>query len=741
MLSLLLVALPAWPAAASPDNLDVVIVIDQSGSMSGNKAHPAANDPEASRLQVAKLILSRLAKSVENTALVHRVSIIEFGSTVEVPVSLLELKHNIADPGRAAADAANAGDRLVSRDLEDTHTHEALAAAATELRAMARLPDDGSPRKRHVILLTDGHPYAEAGRTPLKDDEVWRLVEREVSALGAEKTPLWIVGLDSRNEYWPKDGRIWVKLAGTPSQVFRAASSYPQLPQLAETIVSKWLGTTMTLPASGKAPNLVSLPPYLGRAVFHIHAREPILPPRIIGPDGRVHAPTITLPSKLLVHTIEHPAAGEYRVDVPPGTAILTVASTEPPRLSKVAPGLFVGMGMASQIRFAAGNASSAPLHEDKLYPITAKVMVAAPDGTSVQLPASLESDGTFLANWTPSALGVHSIGLDARYRPAAGGDESALFPGSKSESVTVTKAPLALNLDSPPTGGWIAIPPGGDGLNVRLTLVEGMSTNIDAPSTMVGDAGTWLQAQPLDPSGIAIGEALPVALDPDGRFSFTIPVAFDLWRGDGWIRPKPVAFKIIAAANRLADDRNLAELRLPPGAESLRVGGNPFSAGPFPVGLPQWIKPLAAALLLAVLVAALYGTYRIFGQGALLRLKDAQQSHPLELRVYDLRRDPGCLNPALKVSLDGVSKIDLSTRIRRQKPGADPEVFSCLRIRRTWRDANRRAQVEYQFKGGTGAKTSSMQLPIDPQGRDLPPQVDETWRLVLQRASRGRNR
>src|SRR5258706_8001648 len=91
--SLLLVLLPmtllSAPLAAAPaggdTGIDLVLLIDQSGSMWGySPDHPEKNDRFNHRIGAAQEIVLRLLSDVEGSPKVHRFSVIDFGDEAEV---------------------------------------------------------------------------------------------------------------------------------------------------------------------------------------------------------------------------------------------------------------------------------------------------------------------------------------------------------------------------------------------------------------------------------------------------------------------------------------------------------------------------------------------------------------------------------------------------------------------------------------------------------------------------------
>src|SRR6185436_13807250 len=130
---------PAGKATGTDiSGLDVIILIDQSGSMFGAGPRSIGNDKYNHRIGQAKNIVYRLAEHVEGTTLVHRVSVIDFGSKAAVVFpSQLRLSFVPGDPGRAIREAKTLAERyLIPKNLGDTNTPEAVALGIQELEKM-----------------------------------------------------------------------------------------------------------------------------------------------------------------------------------------------------------------------------------------------------------------------------------------------------------------------------------------------------------------------------------------------------------------------------------------------------------------------------------------------------------------------------------------------------------------------------------------------------------------------------
>ena len=232
---------PAGKATGTDiSGLDVIILIDQSGSMYGAGSRGSGNDKHNHRIGQAKNIVYRLAEHVEGTSLVHRVSVIDFGSKASVVFpSQLRLSFDPGDPGRALREAKTLAERyLEPKNLRDTNTPEALALGIQELDKMDA-SEALADRRRVMLILTDGRPDLPG----VKSLDVLRSeVTTEADSLKKKDVGLWVVGLNDADNYWNEgDGEFWEKVAG-PGRARLAETSGTSISALVQEIVNEWLG-------------------------------------------------------------------------------------------------------------------------------------------------------------------------------------------------------------------------------------------------------------------------------------------------------------------------------------------------------------------------------------------------------------------------------------------------------------------------------------------------------------------
>ena len=165
------VSVPDTAQAALCFNLDLVFIIDQSQSMSqfqyvkdesgkiredenGEKilvAGPSANDPDKQRITAA-VEMSRVLSDIsldECPGALHRMAVVSFGTEAKLDLPLTEIR---PDTLKIVEEQITSADY----DMGQTDPDRGFDMAAKELDQAASVGD--GPRKRVIVLLTDGEP-------------------------------------------------------------------------------------------------------------------------------------------------------------------------------------------------------------------------------------------------------------------------------------------------------------------------------------------------------------------------------------------------------------------------------------------------------------------------------------------------------------------------------------------------------------------------------------------------------
>ncbi|MCP4146952.1 MAG: VWA domain-containing protein, partial [bacterium] len=212
------------------DGIDIILLIDESGSMGGSNVHPGKNDPLNKRNEFLELILKDIVPAAEKGKS-FRISIIEFGSRYgsgpQWKVSLTKSAYKI--PALRPSESWGHYKDRVKTELSpffkdrfrgNSDHGEAVRIAKQEIEKLIRTPCLPVPigqtgvakRQKIVLLITDGQPYVKTlAQVPLK-----REIERLVGTF-PDEVILLAFGLNNSDDYWfgKGYGAFWQNVTST----------------------------------------------------------------------------------------------------------------------------------------------------------------------------------------------------------------------------------------------------------------------------------------------------------------------------------------------------------------------------------------------------------------------------------------------------------------------------------------------------------------------------------------------
>jgi len=693
VLSLLsFLAAPTGAAAQPVPGLDLVVAIDQSGSLWGHpEYHPQPNDRYGHRIGATRSILERLAADAEDRSRVHRFSIVDFSDEARVAWSGHVLRHEPSDPG-ALGRGLEVGmvKHLGERRGVNTNTPAALRAALGELRDMDGAAA-GAQRRKVVLLLTDGRPQLPpAGRGEML--ERTRRAAEDLLASGAE---LWVVALNDSSQYWLEgDGAFWQQVVGDPARTHLAERAVPGLPAGVDRMVNEWLDL-------GEVPDSpYTAPPYLGHLAFRLSFERPRDPDtvRVLSPAGRPLPRTsadVGGPATYARFALDDPPAGPYRVEGGAGV-VHAAAEPHPPTVRRLLPAAGVDLDADTPVLFQASLGSGAPLRLAEEHPLRAVVEVVDPEGGRQEIAAEDAGEGRFRARWRPVVAGEHQLTLrgwiDHQGSPL---DVFATAAGAGGTVEVSSARALWLRLERPDPEYGLSAYPWSEEAEVRLRLTGADGGEIPV-ADVVTDAVDWLTLEPLDAEGRPSAE--PRALEPGtgGRFSASIPLDLAPRRTPGLWNLGSASFRVAAAEGRLAEGWEIRGIALPEGSEGLRLESDPWAVGPLPVRLARslvWGGVLVALFLVA-------GIVTLVGPRALAdwRVRRTDRGRVFTVRVYDVLADPqGAMAITHRVS--GRSRFKLDGKVRLTL-GTETRVADRFRITRLNSPGRAKARLDYRWSG-----------------------------------------
>lgn len=308
-------------AAAEP-GLDVMLVIDQSGSLW--ELGGVGSDPDLLRMEGARLFAATLG--VDGSAAGYRLGAVYFGTQPMLAAPLTPL----IGPG---SDRQGLLARLSvdPQPLGWTDVSAALALAYQELYQSERAAPD---RAKAVVLFTDGRPQTETLDTPAAAQAYLDELRRDIDAFTDQGAVFHTVLLGNaasdadpvtRDVYRP----LWIELAAAGRGVFfHEARSSQDLAAIYHDIAaqlhrSNSQGMVVQQTVRESLETAVDVGDDWQTATFVIHKSAPDLAVTLMRPDGQIltaDAPGVRysgqLASRYETWSIDRPAAGPWQVQV-----------------------------------------------------------------------------------------------------------------------------------------------------------------------------------------------------------------------------------------------------------------------------------------------------------------------------------------------------------------------------------------------------------------------------------------
>jgi hypothetical protein len=595
-LIVLIIFLVQIPYVFGNDGLDVVFIIDQSGSMSGSllgsKAHPHPNDGTGQRISAVQNAIIRFAEEVEGTPLVHRFSVIEFGSynRLNVPLSDKKLSYNPAQPGAAKRNSKRWAKKLRPKHLGYADTPGAMRAAITEFQHWQTAGLSGT-RERKLLLITDGRPcvFGPRGKRCKSLRQMRTEIKRHAKTLKQMGVDIWVIGLNDSDNYWDQgDGVFWQSIAGRDKNGHHKArlidTAFSGITKITQDIIDDWLNlTSLSLKTEE-----YHIRPYLKRVVFNINANKPDATLQIEYPTSQIKSVAMSRlrrGSYTVRHILENPAPGTYKIKKPPKFFYSIHVEEELATLTFLSS-FIAQKNDQTRVVFQMMQ-TGGPLQEVPEWPINqtvdAKVIITAPSGKQQILPAKFDGNGKFFAVWTPTEENQHQVGFEAKLKVQVDNkgtikkydlvdNTAARYVGKITVDPPIP--PLWLRLENPQPQKGLKISPWADKAPIKMSLYDG-NKRVTALDNLVTNPETWLKLEKMDKSGNPLLK-MPLKVE-DGYFVADIPIQLEIFKGEGWWYPGKLHLQVIAAPNRLPKDRKLNGIWLPEEIqiEEKRLHGN----------------------------------------------------------------------------------------------------------------------------------------------------------------------
>ncbi len=294
-------------------SLDIVFLVDQSGSMSGDDGNP--NDPLGNRFQAPRYAMDWLANNRLGhcPTAIHRIGVISFGS-----VSKVSLPLTVINP--ATQEEWDAQRSTLEQQISEERmgTTDPLLAFKDAAKMLENAPDQGVLlRKQVLVLLTDGQPCVESLGCTYGNDQMDHnaymtsmvdyvnltfpysaaLLQREEATKEAleiygsvdgipedvrnsllldnpvsaedlsSSVYIWVVAMNSVSQYLRDDGKFWDEITNTHAgDLIDLQENVVDVPKEFNAILSSLEGITPSLLGCGN----LAIDPYLSGAVLDV---------------------------------------------------------------------------------------------------------------------------------------------------------------------------------------------------------------------------------------------------------------------------------------------------------------------------------------------------------------------------------------------------------------------------------------------------------------------------------------
>jgi len=408
-----------------PPQVDVVLLLDQSGSMFG----PNGTDPNGVRAEAAKYLVANISeKSAEDAP--NRVAVLDFGDKpAREGVSLTVVT------AYQGVDALTK--RIATQNMGSTNVIDALRAAHRSLKGSASYTAGRRPR---IVLFTDGKPEDNRNlQLATYFEEIKQFIR---STLQPNDCKLYVIAVDEKGNLWDECAPYWLGILGKDHVV--RIHNVDELRGTFNSVVNSIFGIPRVRPEIiTRGRKSFDIPPCLDRLEFHIFPSTPHVTLRIRRPDNSFVAPDKDqnvrrrkFPGYEII-SVYDPAPGTWRYEMVKGKGVVEIYRNEVPLSMKLLlPKPVHALGKPIQIvaDFARHNGKPVTSYSD--YPLGLSGRITAPTGEVTKVLFEVPFAGHYYGNRaaTTKVTGVYKITLQVQVGKA--------FDSSVTYDVEVAKRP-----------------------------------------------------------------------------------------------------------------------------------------------------------------------------------------------------------------------------------------------------------------------------------------------------------
>lgn len=384
---ILLLLISSLFAEETLTSINLILLLDQSGSMSGTET-VRATDPKGLRIIASKYIADYLTLDATEKSW-HRLAVVNFG--YEVPedkvIDFVVLKNS--------ENAETVKDNLSVLNLGGTDFIPAFETAYELLGGKDEFPED---RKNVIILFTDGEPEPRGGYTS-KSSYFSKLQDR-CNSLKENGAEVFVVALDEGGVFWEKDRHHWEEVA--PNRCFLARDA-SDITKIFHDIIISLIGAgseeSLTLKPGD---NKITVKPYLERVTFTVF-KDPSQDITIKDSKGNSISSNSegvgwSESAHQLIITQEDPHFGKWNINLSGGPSLKMWVDFVPYEPELVEPRENQPQGKPFNIIFSLTKRDGRPVGEIGSQPITLSAYFMDSNGAKIKVKLKKPKDGKYVS-------------------------------------------------------------------------------------------------------------------------------------------------------------------------------------------------------------------------------------------------------------------------------------------------------------------------------------------------------
>lgn len=388
--------------------LDIVLIIDQSSSMSGYGDFPPT-DPDEWRVEASKYMVSNIAAKRTPDS-IPRFGVVHFGT---------EAPRDLTVPLTAIESDANLNE--ISQGIQPLDLNWTSFIAA--FQEAVHLFNEGNTfemnRKAVLIVLTDGEPSDPRRLTA--EQYFKEISELFKENFVANNVDLFIIGIDAADMSWSNYYEQWRRILPTENSALFDLQDMDDLARIYNDIVRmlyREIPDVEEVEISEAEEIEFEIPAYLEWVEFHVFPDTPGLTLSIIRPDGSTvnendsnvnidHGDTYS------IFTVIAPEPGTWRYLIQEGRGTIKIyRNMVPVKLRILQPPAKVILGTEKEIKLEFSRQDDIPVERHPDYPIQIELSIEGPALPKEALIMEQVGEGLYVVDklFSPTEAGTHKL-------------------------------------------------------------------------------------------------------------------------------------------------------------------------------------------------------------------------------------------------------------------------------------------------------------------------------------------